>query len=73
MLTRKLLEANIASSAEAYAAGKHLGYEETAWEGLRQTIEVIERKKIKVAINGGALNPSGLAKRVGALVRLCDV
>lgn len=59
---------NIANNAEAYVAGKHPGYEETAWEGLRQTIEVLDQKRIKVAINGGALNPKGLAKKLAALV-----
>ncbi|KAI0153680.1 hypothetical protein BJ166DRAFT_565058 [Pestalotiopsis sp. NC0098] len=62
-----LAEVNIANNAEAYAQGKHTGYEETAWEGLRQTIDVIADKRIKVAINGGALNPQGLALRVAEL------
>ncbi|KAI9933925.1 hypothetical protein MW887_004997 [Aspergillus wentii] len=64
-----LAEVNMANNAEAYRAGKHPGYEETAWEGLQQTIEVISQKRIKVIINGGALNPGGLAERVKGLVR----
>ncbi|ETS85088.1 hypothetical protein PFICI_03113 [Pestalotiopsis fici W106-1] len=63
-----LAEVNIANNAEAYAQGKHTGYEETAWDGLQQTIDVIAKKRIKVAINGGALNPQGLATRVAKLV-----
>lgn len=59
---------NIANNAEAHAQGKHPGYEETAWEGLQQTIDVIAQKRIKVAINGGALNPEGLAVKVAELV-----
>ncbi|KAL5340707.1 DUF1446-domain-containing protein [Aspergillus crustosus] len=51
-----------------YLAGKHPGYEETAWEGLHQTIEAIAEKKIKVVINGGALDPKALALKVQALV-----
>ncbi|KAF9870900.1 hypothetical protein CkaCkLH20_11572 [Colletotrichum karsti] len=63
-----LAEVNMANNAEAYAEGKHAGYEETAWNGLQQTIDVIAQKRIKVCINGGALNPSGLAVKVAALV-----
>ena len=63
-----LAEVNIANNAEAYANGKHPGWEETAWEGLQQTIEVIAEKNIKVAINGGALNPRGLAELTAELV-----
>ncbi|GAB7347764.1 hypothetical protein MBLNU459_g5311t1 [Dothideomycetes sp. NU459] len=63
-----LAEVNLAKNAEDFAAGKHSGYEDTAWEGLRQTIEVIHAKRIKIAINGGALNPEGLAARVAALI-----
>lgn len=62
-------EINIAGNAEAFASGQHVGYEETAWEGIRQSIDVIHKKQIKVAINGGALNPKGLALKVSELVR----
>ncbi|ROV99717.1 hypothetical protein VSDG_02978 [Cytospora chrysosperma] len=64
-----LAEVNIANNAEAYKQNKHPGYEETAWEGLQQTIDVISQKGIKVAINGGALNPGGLAMKVAELVK----
>jgi len=58
----------MANNAQAYARGEHPGYEETAWIGLQQTIDVINKKRIKVAINGGALNPSGLAEKTAELV-----
>ncbi|KAG9661029.1 DUF1446-domain-containing protein, partial [Aureobasidium melanogenum] len=58
-----LAEVNIANNAEAFARGEHPGYEETAWDGLQQSIDVINQKRIKVAINGGALNPKGLAEK----------
>lgn len=61
-------EVNIANNAEAYTNGQHSGYEPTAWDGLEQSIDAIATKRIKVAINGGALNPGGLAVRVAALV-----
>lgn len=61
-------EVNMANNAEAYAQGMHNGYEETAFEGLLQSINVIAEKQIKVVINGGALNPGGLAVKVADLV-----
>lgn len=67
-LTRILAEVNLANNALAWRNGKHPGYEETAWEGLRQTIDVIAEKDIRVVINGGALDPKALALRTKALV-----
>ena len=69
-LTPFLLEVNIANNAEAFAKGDHPGYEETAWIGLQQTIETINEKRIKIAINGGALNPRGLALKTVELVSI---
>ncbi|KAE8329655.1 hypothetical protein BDV39DRAFT_213750 [Aspergillus sergii] len=62
-----LAEVNLANNAEAWRAGKHPGYEETAWQGLQQTIDVIEERGIRVVINGGALDPRALALKVQAL------
>lgn len=61
-------EVNLANNAQAWRAGKHPRYEETAWEGLQQTIDVIAQKGIRVAINGGALDPKALAQKVATLV-----
>ncbi|KAL4894863.1 DUF1446 domain-containing protein [Aspergillus ambiguus] len=63
-----LAEVNMANNAEAWRAGKHPGYEPTAWEGIQQTISVIARKGIRLIINGGALDPKALAEKVDALV-----
>jgi hypothetical protein len=63
-------EVNMANNVQAFQRGEHPGYEETAWEGIKQTIDVIADKGIKVVINGGALNPKGLAFKVDELV--CD-
>ena len=60
---------NMAENAEAFSEGKHDGFEATAWQGLQESIEVIASKGIKVVINGGALNPKGLAQKTCALVR----
>jgi Acyclic terpene utilisation family protein AtuA len=62
-------EVNLAENAEAYAAGIHQGFEPTAWDGLLQSIDLIAQKQIKVVINGGGLNPKGLAQKTSALVR----
>jgi hypothetical protein len=58
----------MANNAQAFKRGDHPGYEETAWKGIQQTIDVIADKGIKVVINGGALNPKGLALKVDELV-----
>ncbi|CAJ0549990.1 Ff.00g065850.m01.CDS01 [Fusarium sp. VM40] len=64
-----LAEVNLANNATAWRNGQHPGYEITAWEGLQQTIDVIARKRIRVVINGGALDPKALALRVQDLVK----
>ncbi|KAK3071673.1 hypothetical protein LTR53_008213 [Teratosphaeriaceae sp. CCFEE 6253] len=58
-----LAEINLGNDAEAFAAGKHDGWIPTAWDGLCQTVELAAEKRIKIVINGGALNPKGLAEK----------
>lgn len=65
-----LAEVNIAENAQAHAEGKHPGWEKTAWDGIEQTIDLLNGKKIKVIVNGGAHNPRGLAEKVQELVSL---
>jgi hypothetical protein len=67
-----LAEVNIAENAQAHAAGQHPGWEQTAWDGIEQTIDLLNEKKIKVVINGGAHNPKGLAEKVQELVSDVD-
>ncbi len=62
-------EMNLAENAEAMKAGNHDGWEPTSWDGIHQTMEVLAHKNIKVIINGGALNPGGLARKTQQLVR----
>ncbi|KAI1175270.1 hypothetical protein F4777DRAFT_550798 [Nemania sp. FL0916] len=57
-----LAEANLAQYAEAYAKGEHPGYVPSAYNGLRLSLKAINEKRIKVVINGGGLNPKGLAE-----------
>lgn len=63
-----LAEVNIAENAVAFARGEHDGWEPSALEGLAMTLPTIKAKQLKVVINGGALNPAGLARRVQGLV-----
>ncbi|KAJ8105391.1 hypothetical protein OPT61_g10207 [Boeremia exigua] len=63
-----LAEVNIAENAQAHAAGTHPGWEQTAWDGIEQTIDLLAEKRIKVIVNGGAHNPQGLAEKVQELV-----
>ena len=63
-----LAEMNIAENAQAYAAGTHPGWEPTAWDGIEQTIDLLQEKRIRVIVNGGAQNPKGLAEKVQELV-----
>jgi hypothetical protein len=59
---------NLAQNAESFKAGKRPGYVESAWEGVRESIDVIAERGIKVVINGGSINPSGLAVKISELV-----
>jgi hypothetical protein len=59
---------NLAENAEAMAAGKHDGWEPTCWDGIRQTVDIAAQKHVKIIVNGGALNPGGLARKTQQLV-----
>ncbi|KIX06700.1 uncharacterized protein Z518_04676 [Rhinocladiella mackenziei CBS 650.93] len=63
-----LAEVNLAENAQAMAAGKHEGFAATAWDGISQSVQVVAEKGIKIVINGGALNPEGLARKCQKLV-----
>ncbi|KAJ5710606.1 hypothetical protein N7488_004762 [Penicillium malachiteum] len=62
-----LAEMNIASHAVAMKKGG-TGYAPTALDGLQRSLGVINEKRIKVVINGGGLDPVGLAKEVEKMV-----
>jgi hypothetical protein len=63
------LEINMAENAEKYRARTHPGWEPTALDGLTLSLDILNEKRIKVVINGGSLNPKGLAEKVQSLVR----
>ena len=59
-----LAEFNLAMNALNYKAGKHVGWERTCEDGLLRTLETANSKRIKIVVDGGALNPKGLAALV---------
>lgn len=63
------IEANLAQNAESFYAGSHTGYEPNALEGLKLSLPLVAEKNIKIIVNGGSLNPEGLARVVASLVR----
>jgi urease alpha subunit len=69
-LTNAREEVNLAEHAEAMARAAHPGWAATAWDGLQQSLELLDEKRIKVVINGGSLNPQGLAEKTLELVCL---
>jgi hypothetical protein len=64
----KNTEFNLAENAEAMANQGHPGYEQTALDGISLSLKAINDKRIKIVVNGGALNPKGLAEAVVKLV-----
>lgn len=40
----------------------------TCWDGIQKSINLVNEKRIKVVLNGGALNPKGLAEKTHELV-----
>ncbi|PHH86880.1 hypothetical protein CDD83_9634 [Cordyceps sp. RAO-2017] len=44
------------------------GWVPTALEGIEMSLKVVDEKRIKVVINGGSLNPKGLAEKVNEMV-----
>ncbi|EMC92116.1 hypothetical protein BAUCODRAFT_276576 [Baudoinia panamericana UAMH 10762] len=64
-----LAEINLGNDAEAYAKGGHPGWIPTAWDGIQKTVDIANEKRIKIVINGGGLNPKGLAEKTHELVQ----
>ncbi|KAK6358325.1 hypothetical protein TWF730_007671 [Orbilia blumenaviensis] len=63
-----LAEMNLATNAEETAKGTHPGWIPTALDGLQQTLDIANEKRIKIIINGGGLNPKGLAEKTLEMV-----
>ncbi|KAK2616230.1 hypothetical protein QQS21_000865 [Conoideocrella luteorostrata] len=66
-----LAEANMATDAEKLAGEPgsiDAGWAPTALKGLRLTLDLADQKRIKIIVNGGGLNPKGLAEKTHKLV-----
>ncbi|KAH7028953.1 uncharacterized protein B0I36DRAFT_422788 [Microdochium trichocladiopsis] len=65
-----LAEANLAENAEAFRAGRHPGWVASALTGIELTLGAVfaRQGRLKIIVNGGGLNPRGLALRVQELV-----
>ncbi|KAK3714504.1 hypothetical protein LTR37_007810 [Vermiconidia calcicola] len=64
-----LAEINLANNAEAYHRGEHTGWIPTCWEGIEMSVELLNEKRIKLVVNGGCLNPKGLAEKTHELCK----
>lgn len=61
----------MAKEADNVRHGKRTGgWVATALDGIQMTLPLINEKRIKIIVNGGGLNPEGLATKVHELVRL---
>lgn len=58
---------NLANAAEAYRRGENPGWIPSAWDGIEKSIHLLDEKRIKLIINGGCLNPRGLAEKTHQL------
>jgi hypothetical protein len=58
----------MANDAEAYRKGEKTGWASTAWDGIQKSIDLLDQRRIKLVINGGQLNPRGLAEKTHELV-----
>ncbi|GFF95949.1 hypothetical protein IFM61606_07727 [Aspergillus udagawae] len=57
-----IADANLANHAVEIKYSTGPGWVPTAWNGLQQTFKIDGEKRNKIVINGGAINPRGLAE-----------
>ncbi|PHH61773.1 hypothetical protein CDD81_7984 [Ophiocordyceps australis] len=63
-----LAEATLASDAIKMKNGTGNGWANTALGGIEMSLEIVNEKGIKIVVNGGSLNPKGLAEEVHELI-----
>lgn len=63
----------MADNAEAAAASEKPGWIQSAYDGLEMSLDLINEKRIKVIVNGGCLDPRGLAKEVEKMVSIAEL
>ncbi|KAM0254564.1 hypothetical protein ACHAQJ_006672 [Trichoderma viride] len=64
-----LSEATMASSAVERAQSNGSGWIQSAFDGIQMSLDLINEKRIKVVVNGGAMNPKGLAEKIHEMVK----
>lgn len=65
----QLVEINLGNNADAYNRGEHNGWIPTCWEGIEMSVDILNERRIKLIVNGGCLNPKGLAEKTDELVK----
>lgn len=60
---------NLAYNVEAFRSGQNPGWISSAWDGIQKSIDILAEKRIKLIINGGCLNPRGLAEETYKLAK----
>lgn len=60
---------NLAYNVEAFRRGQNPGWISSAWDGIQKSIDILAEKRIKLIINGGCLNPRGLAEETYKLAK----
>nr|UWK20055.1 duf1446 domain containing protein [Trichoderma albolutescens] len=63
-----LAEASMASSAIQRAQSNDSGWIPSAFDGINLSLDLINEKRIKVVVNGGAMNPKGLAEKIHDMI-----
>ncbi|PNP42300.1 hypothetical protein TGAMA5MH_05982 [Trichoderma gamsii] len=65
-----LAEATMASSAIERTQSTGPGWIKSAFDGIQMSLDLINEKRIKIVVNGGAMNPKGLAEKVHNAIKL---
>ncbi|KAL3961122.1 hypothetical protein ACCO45_006239 [Purpureocillium lilacinum] len=63
-----LAEATLASDALKMHDAAEPGWVPTALAGIQMSLDLVAEKRIKVIVNGGSLNPAGLADKVRDMI-----
>lgn len=59
----------MASSAIERAQSNGPGWIKSAFDGIQMSLNLINEKRIKIVVNGGAMNPKGLAEKLHDMVK----
>nr|UXE44011.1 duf1446 domain containing protein [Trichoderma aurantioeffusum] len=64
------IEATMANSTIQSAESNDLGWIQSAFDGIQMSLDLINEKRIRVVVNGGAMNPKGLAEKIHEMISL---